>query len=104
MNLLFMIKKEDKNMRETEEYLTLKWGTLKSWSFGDWATPLFKEYSNIGSCVSVMCQKDTPRQKEIICELIDGGKFKKVFLDWDGKYVTKKQAKKYVMEYDSELL
>lgn len=84
-----------------KEYLTLKWGTLKAWNFGDWAKPLFKEYSEIGSSMSAMMQHDTPRQKEIICELIDKGNFKKVYLDWDGKEVTKKQAKKYVMEYDS---
>jgi len=84
---------------EKIEHLTLKWGSLKDWSFGDWAKPLFKEYSKIGSSVSAIMQKDTPRQKEIICELIDKGNFKKVYLDWDGKYITKKAAKKYVMEH-----
>ena len=84
---------------EKIEHLTLKWRSLKDWSFGDWAKPLFKEYSKIGSSVSAIMQKDTPRQKEIICELIDKGNFKKVYLDWDGKYITKKAAKKYVMEH-----
>lgn len=87
---------------KVEEHLTLKWGTLKSWNFGDWATPLFKEYSEIGSSMSAMMQKDTPRQKEILCELIDKGNFKKVYLDWDGKYISKKEAKKYVMEYGND--
>lgn len=85
-----------------EEHLTLKWGTLKSWSFGDWAKPLLKEYSDIGSSSSAMLQKDNKRQKEIICELIDKGNFKKVFLDWDGKYVSKDKAKTYIMNYDSQ--
>jgi len=84
-------------MDEVKEHLTLKWGTLKSWEFGDWAKPLFEEYSKIGSSMSAMAQKDTPRQKEIICELIDKGSFEKVYLDWDGKYVSKDHAKKYVM-------
>lgn len=82
-----------------EEHLTLKWGTLKSWNFGDWATPLLKEYSDIGSSASAMTQHDTPRQKEIICELIDKGKFTTVYLDWDSKTVTKEEAKQYVLDY-----
>lgn len=89
----------EKNMETKEEHLVLKWGTLKDWSFGDWALPLLREYNKLGSSMSAIAQHDTPRQKEIICELIDKGNFKKVWLDWDGKEVTKKQAKKYVMEY-----
>ena len=42
--------------------------------------------------------KATQRQKEIICEIIDKGSFKKVYLDWDGKYVSKKKAKEYVLK------
>jgi len=89
-------------MEKTEtkiEHLTLKWGTLKDWSFGEWAKPLMREYSSIGSSMSAMIQHDTPRQQEIICELIDNGNFKKVCLDWDGKEVTKKQAKKCVTKH-----
>ena len=89
-------------MEKKIEHLTLKWGTLKSWDFGDWAKPLFEEYSKIGSSMSAMMQKDTPRQKEILCELIDKGKFKKVYLDWDGKYISKAKAKKYVLDYGKE--
>lgn len=83
-----------------KEYLTLKWGTLKFWNLGDWAKDLMEEYDKIGSCMSATLQKDTPRQKEIICELIDKGKFKKVYLDWEGKNVSKEEAKKYVMNYN----
>lgn len=53
----------------------------------------------LGSSMSAMLQHDTPRQKEIICELIDEGDFEKVYLDWEGKEVSKKAAKKYVMTY-----
>lgn len=81
-------------------YLTLKWGTLKSWDFSEnpEAAAKLKEWASLGSSVSAMCQHDTPRQKELICQMIDlvPGK---IFLDWDGKNVTKKEAKKYVMEY-----
>lgn len=83
-----------------EEHLTLKWGTLKDWHFGEWARPLMEEYNKIGSSMSAVMQKDTKRQKEIICEIIDKGKFKKVYLDWDGKYVSKKKAKEYVNNYN----
>lgn len=49
-----------------------------------------------------MRSRDTPRQKEIICELIDLCDEDKIYLHWDGKYVTKEEAKKYVMEYPKE--
>lgn len=87
-------------MESEKEYLTLKWGTLKAWNFGDWAKPLFKEYGDIGSAYGVAQQHDTLRQKEIICELIEKGNFKKVYLDWDGIEVSKAKAKKYVMNYN----
>ena len=84
----------------TKDSLTLKWGTLKAWDFhSNKAIELLEEYNSIGSSMSAMCQKDTPRQKQIICELIDEGDFKKVYLDWDGKYVSKKKAKEYVLNY-----
>ncbi len=80
-------------------YLTLKWGTLKEWDFteNEKAIELMKEYNSIGSSMGAMTQKDTPRRKELICQMIDAVPGK-IFLDWDGKYVTKKEAKKYVME------
>lgn len=86
-----------------KDSLTLKWGTLKAWDFNSKkGQELLKEYNEIGSSMSAMAQHDTPRQKEIICELIDEGNFKKIYLDWEGKRVTKEEAKKYVMEYGKE--
>ena len=86
--------------------LTLKWGTLKGYDFSDNSNPiiekLLKEYHEIGACMSVALQYDTPRQKEIICELIDIGNFDTVYLSWDGKHVSKKKAKEYVMNYSKE--
>jgi hypothetical protein len=83
--------------------LTLKWGTLKAYHFeSDNALPLLREYRELGSSMSGMMQHNTPRQKEIICELIDIGNFEKVHLDWDGIDVTKPEAKKYVMEYGTK--
>lgn len=81
--------------------LTLKWGTIKSWSFkgNDKAVSLLEEYFKIGSSTSAMCQQDTSRQKEIICELIDAGNFDTVYLDWSGDYLDKEKAKDYVLNY-----
>lgn len=83
-----------------ENYLTLKWGTLKAWNVKgiDGVLPLLQEYHEIGAADSVILQEDTPRQQEIICELIDLMPCD-IHLDWENKHVSKDAAKKYVMEY-----
>jgi len=82
-----------------KDYITLKWGTLKSWKLtSEKGKELIKKYSEIGSCYSAMMQRDTPEQKNLICEMIDNVPGE-IFLDWDGKYVSKEEAKKYVTEY-----
>lgn len=88
-------------MTEKHNSLTLKWGTLKAWEFHtDKALALLREYDEIGSSLSAAAQNDTPRQKEIICELIDECDDPKgVYLDWDGIYVPKEKAKEYVRQY-----
>lgn len=90
--------------KETQNYLTLKWGTLKSWDFTDSekGLELLKEYVEIGSSISAMTQDDTPRQKEIICELIDLCDNNTIYLHWDRRNVTKQEAKDYVMNYGKE--
>jgi len=80
--------------KKEKDYVTLKWGTLKSWHItSEEGKKLLSKYSEIGSSFSCMMQKDTPEQKEIICKLIDlvPGK---IFIDWDAKYVSKEKAKK----------
>lgn len=90
-------------MKKEKDSLTLKWGTLKAWDFhSKKASKLLKEYNSLGQAWGAAQQHDTPRQKEIICELIDEGNFKKVYLDWDGKDVSKEEAKKYVMNYGNK--
>lgn len=81
-------------------YLTLKWGSLKSWDFSEnpVAQKLLEEWSSIGYSMSAIAHHDTPKQKELICAMIDAVPGK-IYLDWDGKEVSKKLAKKYVMEY-----
>lgn len=86
---------------QSDDHLTLKWGTLKSWKLSSArARELLREYIEAGSSMSAMLQNDSPRQKEIICELIDEcGDPQGIYLDWDGKYVSKDAAKQYVREY-----
>lgn len=87
-------------MTYEDDYITLKWGTIKSYQFENPALdPLIEEYNKTGShSASAMAQHDTQRQKEIICEMIEiiG---KPVYLEWDGEYVSIEEAKKYVLEY-----
>ena len=82
-----------------EDYITLKWGTLKAWKLtSKKGMGLLKRYEESGSCMSGMGQQDTSEQKELICEMIDivpGD----IYLSWDGEYVSKDKAKAYVMEY-----
>jgi len=90
-------------MNYDDDFITLKWGTLKSWKLSNPAfEPLIDEYNREGgTSMSAMAQRGTPRQKEIICEMIEiiG---KPVYLDWDGEYVSVEEAKKYVMEYGND--
>jgi hypothetical protein len=83
------------------DHLTLKWGTLKSWDFSnnEKAVELMKQYVAIGSAMGAAQQRDTPEQKELICQMIDAVDCEKIYLDWDGKYVSKDEAKKYVQDY-----
>jgi hypothetical protein len=85
---------------ENSDYITLKLGTLKSWNLSsDRARELFTKYREIGSSLSAMLQEDTPEQKELICQMIDACNSELIYLDWDGKYVSKEEAKKYVRDY-----
>ena len=83
----------------SEDYIALKWGSLKSWSL---STPeqktLLERFFEIGANCSAILHKNTDEQKEIICQLIDSVTGD-IYLDWDDKEVTKSEAKKYVMEY-----
>lgn len=83
-----------------EDYVTLKWGTLKSWKLSNpKLEPLIEEYNQEGGIsLSAMTQHDTPRQKEIICEIIQiiGNP---VYSHWSGEYLSVDDAKEYIMDY-----
>lgn len=87
-------------MSETD-YLLLKWGTVKGFGLhGEEAEKLWDEYCKLGASLSVILQHDTPEQKKLICKMIDLCKGK-IQNDWDGEFYTKKQAKNYILEYES---
>jgi hypothetical protein len=92
-------------MTDKPDFLLLKWGTLKGWNFKNSpeAFEALKEYDSIGSCFSAMLQKDTDRQKQLICIMIDKVNGP-VSSDWTGEDWTNNRdaAKKYVMEYGSK--
>ena len=82
------------------DYLSLKWGTLKAWNLtSERGQELLRKYHELGACMSAMLQNDTPEQKALICEMIDECNAETIYLDWDGKDVSKEEAKKYVLEY-----
>ena len=89
-------------MDYSDDYITLKWGGLKAWRLENPdLDPLIEEFNKEGgSNMSAMAQRNTLRQKEIICEMIEiiG---KPVYNDWSGEEMTIEEAKKYVMEYDN---
>lgn len=81
------------------EVLTLKWGTLKRWdSLRPENVKRVERYYELGASMSAMAQRDTPEQKQLICDLIDAVDGE-IWNDWDGKVITKEDAKKYVTEY-----
>jgi hypothetical protein len=86
----------------TEEYLLLKWGTLKGWRFNDNNTAAhdaFHKYRHLNwSLGGAMTQEMTDEHKAFVCELIDActGPIQS---DWSGEIFTKDKAKQYIMEY-----
>jgi hypothetical protein len=82
-------------------FISLKWGTLKGWKLEtEKEIELMKKYNEIGSSWGAAQQNDTQDQKNIICQLIDEcNNPDGIYLDWDGKYISKAEAKEYVMNY-----
>jgi hypothetical protein len=85
---------------EAQDHLTLKWGTLKSWHLhSEKGQALMKRYHELGASLSGMAQRDSAEQKALICQMIDECNAPTIYLDWDGRNVSKDEAKRYVMEY-----
>ena len=86
-------------MTYPDDHVDLKWGTIKGWLIQDPDTyKLLEEYYADGVPMSAAADKPDDYRRGILCQIIDRiGK--PVYLDWDGKYVSVEEAKKYVMEY-----
>ena len=85
---------------QTEDYLTLKYGTLKAWNMtSEKGRELMTRYFDLGSSPGALTQRDTLEQKDLICQMIDECGAETIQLDWDGKQVSKDEAKTYVMKY-----
>lgn len=85
---------------DKQDHITLKWGTLKSWNLhSEKGQGLLKQYFALGASMSAMLQEDTQEQKDLICQMIDECNADAICLDWEGKDVSKEEAKKYVLEY-----
>lgn len=83
----------------SNEHLLLKWGTLKGWLVEtETSRAALKKYAEFGMSLGAMQQRDTPDQKQALCDLIDAidGPIEN---DWSGETMTKDAAKKYVLEY-----
>jgi len=84
---------------EGKDELLLKWGTLKGWHLKSEASrAALQKYTEFGMAMGAMQQRDTPEQKQALCDLIDAidGTIEN---DWTGEKMTKDEAKKYVTEY-----
>lgn len=86
----------------TEQYLLLKWGTLKAWNVegNDKALAALNRYHEEPVQFSVMTQHDTDAQKQALCDVIDAmPDDASISSDWSGETFTKETAKAYVLEY-----
>ena len=85
---------------EGNDRLLLKWGTLKGWDFdgNEKAQELLRRYGELGWALGAMQQRDTPEQKELLCQLIDACDGP-ITNDWSGEDLTKEAAKEYVLNY-----
>lgn len=90
---------------EPKNYITLKWGTIKSYSFPDnpKAIELIREIDEIDENFTGesngLRNPQSDRQKEILCELIDLSDGDTIYLHWEGRDASKQEAKDYVNNY-----
>lgn len=81
--------------------LTLKWGTVKGWEIEtDDAREALQKWADHGVSMSAACQHDTPEQKQALIDAIDH--MDSIYLDWEGKFVTREEAKEYIRNYGTK--
>ena len=78
--------------------LELKWGTVKGWNCKtDAARDALKKWHDCGVSWGCAQQVDKPGQKQALIDAMDH--FDEFWLDWDGKQVTREEAKEYIRTY-----
>lgn len=81
--------------------LTLKWGSAKAWKLDDQkAIDALQKWADFGVSMSAMLQHDTPEQKQALIDAIDH--MDEIWLDWEGKQVSREEAKEYIRNYGNE--
>lgn len=81
--------------------LTLKWGTVKGWKLDtDEAKAALQKWANGGVSVSAMAQRNSPEQQQALLDAIDH--MDEIYLDWEGKTVSREEAKTYILNYGKE--
>jgi hypothetical protein len=88
----------------SDTVITLKWGTLKGWEGvkeDSEARKLLEKYHDQPVSWGVAQQRDTPEQKQALIDLVSLSDVR-VYLDWNGKYVSNDEAVKYLTEYGKE--
>jgi hypothetical protein len=81
--------------------LTLKWGTVKGWDLEtEEAKAALQKWAQGGVSMSAMAQRDSPEQRQALLDAIDF--MDEIWLDWEGKKVSREEAKDYVLNYGSE--
>jgi hypothetical protein len=78
--------------------LTLKWGTVKAFNLeSQEAIDALQKRADYGESMSAALHEDTPDQQQA---LIDALEFMdEIWLDWDGKMVTREEAKEYILGF-----
>ena len=78
--------------------LILKWGTVNGWELEtDDAIAALQKWADGGMSMSAMMQRDTPEQKEALLAAID--LMDEIWLDWEGRKISREEAKDYVKNY-----
>lgn len=81
--------------------ITLKWGSVKGWHIEtDEAKAALQRWADFGVSMSAITQRDTPEQKQALIDALDY--FDEFWLDWEGKEVTRDEAKDYILNYGKE--
>ncbi|PYS92493.1 MAG: hypothetical protein DMF62_00360 [Acidobacteria bacterium] len=78
--------------------LTLKWGSAKAWDLEtEEARVAIQKWADHGVSMSAMMQQSSPEQKQCLIDALDF--MDEIWLAWEGKKVSKEEAKQYLLDY-----